>query len=88
MKGCVYLVGAGCGKADLITVRGLSILQRCDTVIYDDLIAEDMLYAAPKSAEKIYMGKRNGRHSAQQEEICAMRLQFPPLLEFRLHIAE
>lgn len=75
MKGCVYLVGAGCGKADLITVRGLSILQRCDTVIYDDLIAEDMLYTAPKSAEKIYMGKRNGRHSAQQEEICAMLIK-------------
>lgn len=75
MKGCVYLVGAGCGKADLITVRGLSLLQACDTVVYDDLIAQDILCAVPKSAEKIYAGKRSGKHSASQEEICALLIR-------------
>ena len=68
-KGCVYLVGAGCSGADLITVRGLKLLQRCDAVVYDDLIDPALLDAAPAHAERIYMGKRSGRHSASQEEI-------------------
>ena len=70
--GCVYLVGAGCGEADLITVRGLSLLRSCDVVVYDDLIAEELLAEAPETAEKLYMGKRLGQHSAKQSEICAV----------------
>lgn len=70
--GWVYLVGAGCGEADLITLRGLELLRRCDVVIYDDLIAQELLTAVPEQAEKIYMGKRSGRHSAPQQEICAV----------------
>lgn len=68
--GKVYIVGAGCGKADLITVRGMHLLEKCTAVVYDDLIAPELLDAAPASAERIYMGKRSGRHSAAQEEIC------------------
>ena len=70
--GTVYLVGAGCGAADLITVRGLTLLQTCDVVVYDDLIAEDLLAAAPPDAERIYVGKRSGKHSAAQSEICEL----------------
>lgn len=73
--GTVYLVGAGCGEADLITVRGLRLLKRCDVVVYDDLIAPDLPDAAPPEAERVYMGKREGRHSASQEEICALLIQ-------------
>lgn len=69
--GRVYLVGAGCGEADLITVRGLRLLRRCDAVVYDDLIAPELLEEVPERAEKIYMGKRRGQHSAPQAEICA-----------------
>ena len=36
--GEVWLVGAGCGAADLITVRGLALIRRCDAIVYDDLI--------------------------------------------------
>lgn len=68
-QGCVYLVGAGCGSADLITVRGLELLRRCDALIYDDLIDPALLGTAPVRAERIYMGKRSGKHSASQEEI-------------------
>ena len=69
-SGFVSLVGAGCGSADLITLRGLRRLQACDTVIYDDLIDPELLRYAPAHAQRIYMGKRSGRHSASQEEIC------------------
>lgn len=68
-KGQVHIVGAGCGKADLITVRGLNLIKSCDAVIYDDLIDENLLNFAPENAEKIYVGKRSGNHSAKQDEI-------------------
>lgn len=69
--GTVYLVGAGCGEADLITVRGLELLRTCDAVVYDDLIAPELLDAVPAGAQRLYMGKREGRHGAAQADICA-----------------
>lgn len=73
--GCVYLVGAGCGQMDLVTLRGLRRLQTCDVVVYDDLIDGELLEAAPAHAERIYMGKRRGRHSASQAEICGVLVE-------------
>ena len=67
--GRVYLVGAGCGPAGWITLRGYRLLQTCDAVVYDDLIAPELLDAVPLQARRLYMGKRLGRHSAPQEEI-------------------
>ena len=67
--GRVDLVGAGCGKADLITLRGLKLLQQCQAVVYDDLIDQALLDAVPETARRIYMGKRSGAHSASQTEI-------------------
>ena len=69
--GRVYLVGAGCGSADLITVRGLRLIQTCDAIVYDELIDKALLDAAPARAEKIPMGKRAGGVSARQEDIHA-----------------
>lgn len=73
--GKVYLVGAGCGGADMITVRGLRLLERCGAVVYDDLLDKALLDSVPEGAEKWYMGKRQGRHSASQEEICALLIE-------------
>lgn len=73
--GTVYLVGAGCGEADLITVRGLRLVRTCQALVYDDLIAEDLLSEVPEEAEKIYVGKRYGRHSMSQEEICGILIE-------------
>jgi len=70
-QGCVYLVGAGCGGLGLLTLRGAELLRSCDAVVYDDLIAYELLTLVPDHAETLYMGKRSGRHSASQEEICA-----------------
>lgn len=69
LPGSVALVGAGCGKADLITVRGLRLLERCQAVVYDDLIDRTLLDAVPESAIRVYVGKRSGSHAASQEEI-------------------
>ena len=71
MSGRVYLVGAGCGSADLITLRGKTHLERCDAVVYDDLIDPALLNFVPDHAQRIYMGKRSGKHSAPQTEISA-----------------
>ena len=52
-KGVVWLVGAGCGSADLITVRGLKLIQACDVLVYDDLIDEALLDEAPAQAKRM-----------------------------------
>ena len=64
--GTVTLTGAGCGK-DLITVKGLNALKAAEVVVYDDLIDKSLLNGL--NAEKIFVGKRSGRHSKPQEEI-------------------
>jgi uroporphyrin-III C-methyltransferase len=64
-----YLVGAGPGRADLITVRGLRLLEQADVVIYDRLVAQELLDAARPDAEMIFAGKAPGLHTLCQEEI-------------------
>ncbi len=72
MSGFVYLIGAGCGQYDLITLRGLNALKKCDVIVYDALIDENLLEYAPENAEIICVGKRAGKHSAAQDEINAV----------------
>ena len=67
--GKVLLVGAGCGDYDLISLRGKSILEQCDVVVYDSLIDSRVLDFVPDNAEKICVGKRSGRHSETQDNI-------------------
>lgn len=67
--GKAYLVGAGPGRADLITVRGLALLRRADVVIYDRLVAPDLLDLARPDAERIFVGKRPGHHTLDQAAI-------------------
>lgn len=70
--GTVYLVGAGPGDPDLITVKGLNILRRADVVLYDALLNEQLLFEAPPTARLIFVGKRAGCHAKTQEEINRM----------------
>lgn len=70
-NGCVWLVGAGCGAADLLTLRAAQRIKCCSVLVYDDLIDPAILDLAPAQALRVYMGKRSGRHSAGQEAICA-----------------
>lgn len=66
--GKVYLVGAGPGAADLITMRGAALLAKADVVFHDALVEEAMLAYCPQ-AEKIAVGKRCGKHSTAQKFI-------------------
>ena len=78
--GKVYLIGAGPGAQDLITMRGARLLAAADIVLYDALVTADMLALCPQ-AEQISVGKRAGQRSAAQEFInqqlidCAARSQ-------------
>ncbi|WP_438480536.1 uroporphyrinogen-III C-methyltransferase [Oleiharenicola lentus] len=67
--GFVWLVGAGPGAADLITVRGLRLLERAEVVVHDDLAGRDLLKFCPAGCEFHSVGKRAGSHSASQPEI-------------------
>ncbi len=71
-KGCVYLVGAGPGAAELITLRGYKLLQRAECVVYDRLVSEELLKEVPDSCECIYVGKKNHHHTLKQEDINAL----------------
>ncbi len=68
-KGKVYLVGAGPGAPDLLTVKALKILQKADVVLHDALVGEDVLELIRKDAKLINVGKRANNHSTQQAKI-------------------
>lgn len=74
MSGIVYLVGAGPGDPRLITVLGLDRLRQAEVVIYDRLVSERLLDEVPPTAERIFVGKAPGEHSAKQEEINELLL--------------
>lgn len=73
-KGRVYLVGAGCGDYDLITLRGLELIKKCDVLIYDSLVDKELLEYA-ENAEKICVGKRSGAHSETQKTINSLLIE-------------
>jgi uroporphyrin-III C-methyltransferase len=67
--GKVFLVGAGPGHPELITVKGLRLLEQADAVVYDRLVQEELLEACPAGAERVYVGKAPGRHESRQGAI-------------------
>jgi len=74
MQGKVYLLGAGSGDLELITLKALNCLKKADVVIYDSLINKKILSFANKKAEMLFVGKRCGKHSLPQEEINSLLL--------------
>lgn len=69
MKGRVYLVGAGPGDPDLLTMKAVRLLQTADAVLFDDLVAPEILRHVRPAAQFHNVGKRCGRKKIQQEEI-------------------
>jgi uroporphyrinogen III methyltransferase/synthase len=71
----VYIVGGGPGDPGLITVKGLDCLRRADVVLYDRLVAQELLNDAPTHAELIDVGKEPKRHRRSQEEINSLLIE-------------
>ncbi len=65
----VYIVGAGPGDPDLITVKGLKTLRIADVVLYDALVDPEILANCTEDCRRIYVGKRAGAHKMPQSEI-------------------
>ncbi|MBE6493566.1 MAG: uroporphyrinogen-III C-methyltransferase [Methanosphaera stadtmanae] len=65
----VYMIGAGPGDPDLITVKAVKILKKADIILYDSLANDELLNYAPDDVELIYVGKRAGEHYRKQPEI-------------------
>jgi uroporphyrin-III C-methyltransferase/precorrin-2 dehydrogenase/sirohydrochlorin ferrochelatase len=69
ITGSVCLVGAGPGDLDLLTIRALRQIQNADTIVYDRLVAPELLNYARKDVELIYVGKKSRHHVLPQDEI-------------------
>ncbi|MCG8582508.1 MAG: uroporphyrinogen-III C-methyltransferase [Bacteroidales bacterium] len=74
--GKVWLVGAGPGDADLISVKAVKLLQKADVVLYDYLVNKELLEYCPVSCELLYVGKKKDKHTFPQEELNELLVEY------------
>lgn len=71
-SGRVFLVGAGPGDPDLLTVKALRLIEQADVVVYDRLVSDQILELVPAGVSKIFVGKAPGNHPASQASVNDM----------------
>jgi uroporphyrin-III C-methyltransferase len=74
--GAIWLVGAGPGDPELLTLKALKVLQAAEVVVHDGLVSDEILDLAPTAARRISVAKRKSRHSYSQDEINRMLVAF------------
>ena len=74
-EGRVFLVGAGPGAEDLLTLRAHRLMMECDVIVYDALVPREVVDMGRRDAERIPVGKRKGCHSKSQSEINALLVE-------------
>ncbi len=74
-SGTVFLVGAGPGAADLLTLRALRLLGEADVIVHDRLVSDEVLDMARRDAERIFVGKARADHCMKQEDINALLIR-------------
>ena len=75
LPGTVYLVGAGPGDPDLLTLKAHRLLSRCDALVYDSLVPRALLDLVPEGCECHFVGKRRGHHSVPQRTTNAVLVE-------------
>ena len=74
-SGTVYLVGAGPGDPELLTLKAHRLLRECDALVYDSLVPEEVLDLVPDACERRFVGKRRGHHSVPQPSTNAVLVE-------------
>jgi len=75
-SGEVFLVGAGPGDPELLTLRALHLIQKADVCIYDNLVSKDILELVRRDAQMIYAGKLRNNHTIEQKEINKLLVNY------------
>jgi len=74
-RGRVYLVGAGPGDPELLTLKAVRLLEQADVIVYDNLVSSGVLEFAAPQARRIFVGKRRNEHTLRQEQINGLLVQ-------------
>ena len=79
--GKVYLVGAGPGDPELLTLKAVKVISEADVILYDRLVSEEVLNYAKPDCKLVYVGKEDGKHTLPQEEINKLLVYYAGVYE-------